>query len=174
MSPPKFETQIGKRCLILCALKPLQPGFAYLCPLGHWAAWNPGRGICGRMEKSSKTGQQKESFMSTFACCLTATPKFDFWNRDWALHYVPTQTWDFPNISLFSKILSPIVRQLVSQVCYTRYHVSFYLWLLESVLKHFEVPKYYDQDCLKIFFLLSALPMTIQISGKNAHLVQKK
>ena len=33
------------------------------------------------------------------------------------------------------------------QVCYTRYHVSFYLWLIGSVLKHCKVPKYYEQDC---------------------------
>ena len=32
------------------------------------------------------------------------------------------------------------------QVCYTRYHVSFYLWLIGSVLKHCKVPKYYEQD----------------------------
>ena len=38
------------------------------------------------------------------------------------------------------------MRQPVYQVCYTRYHVSFYLWLIESVLKHSKVPKYYDQD----------------------------
>ena len=42
------------------------------------------------------------------------------------------------------------------QVCYTRYHVSFYLWLIGSVLKHCKVPKYYEQDCSfryhKIFY----------------------
>ena len=59
------------------------------------------------------------------------------------------------------------------QVCYTRYHVSFYLWLIGSVLKHCKVPKYYEQDCLKIFFLISAVPAMIRISGANAHLLQK-
>ena len=39
------------------------------------------------------------------------------------------------------------MRQLLHQVCYTRYHLSFYLRLIGSVLKHSEVPKYYDQDC---------------------------
>ena len=39
------------------------------------------------------------------------------------------------------------MRQLVDQVCYSRYHVSFYLWLIGSVLQHCKVPKYYDQDC---------------------------
>ena len=38
------------------------------------------------------------------------------------------------------------MRQLVLQVWYTRYHVSFYLWLIGSVLKHWKVSKYYEQD----------------------------
>ena len=39
------------------------------------------------------------------------------------------------------------MRQLVYQVCYTRYKVSFYLWWIGPVLKYCNVPKYYDQDC---------------------------
>ena len=39
------------------------------------------------------------------------------------------------------------MRQLVYQVCYTRHHVSFYLWLIGSVLKYCKVLKYYGQDC---------------------------
>ena len=39
------------------------------------------------------------------------------------------------------------MRQLVYQVCYARYNVSFYLWLIGSVLKHCKFPKYYEQDC---------------------------
>ena len=42
------------------------------------------------------------------------------------------------------------MRQLVYQVCYTRYHVSFYLWWIGSVLKYCKVPKYYDQDCRQL------------------------
>ena len=30
---------------------------------------------------------------------------------------------------------------------YTRYHVSFYLWLIGSLLENCYVPKYDDQDC---------------------------
>ena len=41
------------------------------------------------------------------------------------------------------------------------------------VLKHCKVPKYYDQDYLKIVLLLSANPMMIQVSGKSAHLAHK-
>ena len=43
--------------------------------------------------------------------------------------------------------LKQFVKQLVQQVCHSRYHVSFYLWLIGSVLKHCKVPKYYDHDC---------------------------
>ena len=32
--------------------------------------------------------------------------KFNFWEGDWALDYVSNQIWDFPNISLFPKIVS--------------------------------------------------------------------
>ena len=39
------------------------------------------------------------------------------------------------------------MKQLVYQVCYTKYHVSFYLWLIGFVLKHCKVPKYYEQYC---------------------------
>ena len=38
------------------------------------------------------------------------------------------------------------------QVCYARYQVSFYLWWFRPELNYSKVPKYYDQDCLKIFF----------------------
>ena len=38
---------------------------------------------------------------------------------------------------------------------------------------HCPVPKFYKQDYLKIFYLLSTLPMMIEISGKSAHLAQK-
>ena len=56
------------------------------------------------------------------------------------------------------------------------YQISRFVLLVvnRSVLKHCKVPKYYDQDCLKIFFLLSILQKLSQISlKKNAHLVQK-
>ena len=39
------------------------------------------------------------------------------------------------------------MRQLVNQVCYTRYQVSLYFWWIGSLLKRCKVPKYYDQDC---------------------------
>ena len=36
---------------------------------------NPGQNIWNKIEKSSKTGQDKKSLISTFACVLTATAK---------------------------------------------------------------------------------------------------
>ena len=55
----------------------------------------------------------------------------------------------FPNFlrSKKSYVVWQLVRQLVYQVCDTRYQVSFYLWLIRSVLKYCKVPKHYDQDC---------------------------
>ena len=41
-----------------------------------------------------------------------------------------------------------------------------FLWKIEPVIKHFKAPKY-DQGCVKIFLLLSTLPIMIQISGKT-------
>ena len=58
----------------------------------------------------------------------------------------------FPDF-LRSGVLRQLVRQLKYQVCYTKYHVSFYLWLIGSVLKHCKNPKYYDQYCRCAVFL---------------------
>ena len=74
---------------------------------------------------------------------------------------------------LKSEVVWQLVRQLVYQIRYTRYQVSFYLWWIGSLLNYCKVPKYYDQGCLKVFFLLSSFPIMIQISGKSAHLPQK-
>ena len=37
--------------------------------------YNPMQNICNKLEKSSKTGQDKKSLISTFRCFLTATAK---------------------------------------------------------------------------------------------------
>ena len=42
---------------------------------GHPAPHNPGQNIWNKIKKSSKTGQDKKSLISTFACFLTATAK---------------------------------------------------------------------------------------------------
>ena len=46
-------------------------------------------------------------------------------------------------------IQSSVVRQLVYQVCYSRYQVSFYLLRVKPLLKHCKAPKYYDQHYAK-------------------------
>ena len=48
-----------------------------------------------------------------------------------------------------------LLRQVVYQVCYTKYQISFYVWQIGPVLK--QVPKYYNQDCT--WFPISWLPM---------------
>ena len=63
------------------------------------------------------------------------------------------------------------MRQLVYQVCYTKYQYLFYLRQVGPVLKNCKVPKYYDQDCLQIFPLLSTVP--VPVSRKKVHLAQK-
>ena len=44
-----------------------------------------------KIQKSSKTGLDKKSLISTFACVLTATAKVEFLEGRWALGYVSTQ-----------------------------------------------------------------------------------
>ena len=53
--------------------------------------------------KLDRTGKVWYLLLRVFWVLL---PEFNFWGGDWALGYVCTQIWDFPNISLFSKILS--------------------------------------------------------------------
>ena len=63
--------------------------------------------------------------------------------------------------------------QLLYQVCYTRQHVSLYMWQTEPIPTHCKVTKYYDQGCLKVFLSLSTLLLMIQVAGKSVHLAQK-
>ena len=45
--------------------------------------FNPGQNIWNKRKKSSKTGQDKKSLISTFACVLTAIAKIKF--LEWGL-----------------------------------------------------------------------------------------
>ena len=57
--------------------------------------------------KSSKNEHNKKGYRYLlYRVFWLLLPKFNFWKGDWALGYVSTQIWDFPNISLFPKILS--------------------------------------------------------------------
>ena len=55
--------------------------------------------------------------------------------------------------------------QLIYQVCYTRYQVSFYLWWIGSVLKYCKLPKYYDQDCSSLEVICMVMPFRLCFSG---------
>ena len=66
---------------------------------------NPAQKIWNKIEKSRKTGQNKKNLISICTCFLTAIVKFNFSEGDWVPGYVTTQIWDFPNISLFPRIL---------------------------------------------------------------------
>ena len=84
-----------------------------------------------------------------------------------------TQIRNFSDIFLISwdpksQVVRPLVRQLVYQVCYTRYQVLFYLWWIRSLLKYCKVPKYYDQDCrILVEFSLTCVSLNgVQIPGK--------
>ena len=39
------------------------------------------------------------------------------------------------------------MRKLVYQICHTKFQVSFYLWWIWPVLKHYKVPKYCTEEC---------------------------
>ena len=100
------------------------------------------------MEKSSKTKQDKKSFISTSACFLTAIAKVQFLERRLGIY---TQIWDFLNIFLFPKILSLMSFGNLRSNSYTKFAIlditfpSPCGWL-DSGLKHCKVSKYYDQD----------------------------
>ena len=62
--------------------------------------------ILDKLEKLSKTEQDKKVWYLLLHIFWLLQPKFNFLNGDWALTYVSTQIWDYLNISLFPKILS--------------------------------------------------------------------
>ena len=62
--------------------------------------------------------------------------KFNFWKGDWALGYVSTQIWDFPNISWFPKILSLTSIHNSWGNSYTKFDILDITFCFGSVLKH--------------------------------------
>ena len=66
-------------------------------------SYNPGQSIWNKIEKSSKTRQEKR-FDIYFCVFWLLLPKFNFWKGDWALGYVSNQIYTlFPkNLSLKS------------------------------------------------------------------------
>ena len=144
---------------------------------GTEVAYNLRQNAQVEIEKSSKTGQEK-SLISSFACFLTAIAKVQFLEGRLGTglcHHPDLRSSS--NISLFPRILSLKMfgntrATHIPSLLYQKLR-WLYLRLIGSVLKYCKVLKYYGQSCLKILFLLSTLPMLIQISGKNAHSVQK-
>ena len=59
------------------------------------------------------------------------------------------------------------MKQLMYQVCYTRYHVSFYLWLIGSALNIVEFQNITTKTLWKFSFCSLYFQMMIQISGKK-------
>ena len=52
---------------------------------------------------------------------------------------------EFRIVLVFPYLCIPSMK-LVYQVCYTRYRVSFYLWLIGSVLRHCKLPKFMTKN----------------------------
>ena len=64
-----------------------------------------GRGIWGGMESPVKLDGARKVWYLLLRVFWLLLPGFNFWRGDWALGYVSSQIWDFPNMSLFPKIL---------------------------------------------------------------------
>ena len=93
-----------------------------------WGSWWAGRG--------------KGGLISTFACILAAVAGVYWMGLKFKIFLI--LPYFLRSLSVKSFVNS---RGNIYQVCYTRFHVSFYLWLIGSVLKHCKVPKYYGQYC---------------------------
>ena len=103
---------------------------------------------------AGKYGPEKTPYLDTFHTVLFA-PKF-----------VIFQT--FLNF-LISSVIGCLAISEATFVPGYRHQVFFYYWKIGPVLNHCNVGKYYDQNYLKIFSLLSTLPIMIQFSVKRAH-----
>ena len=90
-----------------------------------------------KIKKSSKTGKEKKSLTSTFACLLTVNFKVSFLEERLGTRLCLHPNLIFSQYLLIfwdpkSQVVRQLVRQLVYQVCYTRYYASFYLCLIGS------------------------------------------
>ena len=87
---------------------------------------NPGQNISNKIEKSRKTVQVNKSLRSTFACFWTAISGRETLSKS-GIFLI------FPESFVGRSATHEATRMLG---LYTRYHVSFYLWLIGSLLKH--------------------------------------
>ena len=114
----------------------------------------------GKLRNQAKLDKTKDFDICFCIFFVSAIAKIYFCREDWTLG-CPMQFWDFLNkIFLFSKMLS--LKSFgnswgIYKDFYTRYQVPFYLLCMKTVLTICKISKYYKQDCLKIFLLLSFL-----------------
>ena len=97
--------------------------------------------------------------------------KFNFWEGYWELGPVSTQIWDCQNIFfnfLRSSILCCFATCEATVIPSLLNYISSFAVLVEIALleNHYRVPNYYSHDCLKIFILLSVLPIMIRVQRK--------
>ena len=64
--------------------------------------------------------------------------------------------------------------QLVCKVYYVTYQAAFHLRWISLTLQRSNIPKYYDQDCLKKLYLHFASLIMIEISGHSPILFQNR
>ena len=106
----------------------------------YTGSYNPVRNILKKIEKWSKVRQDCTTLISVFMYLLSNSAQIYFCRWNWILEYVPMQFWNFPNISLFPKVLTQVVRQLVRQLLYKvffiRYQIPFYLWQISDGWNH--------------------------------------
>ena len=141
------------------------------------STYNPGPKIYNKIEKSSKTEQEKKCFDIYLCMFLDCYYQSLISGREIGHQTMSPHIFEIFLIFFYflrSLVLSYLPTHEATCIPSLLYKVSFCLWLIRSVLKHCKVPKYYDQDCLKIFFLPSTLPMMIQISTKKCSFGSKK
>ena len=114
----------------------------------------------GKLKNQAKLDKTKDFDICFCIFFVSAIAKIYFCREDWTLG-CPMQFWDFLNqIFLFSKMLS--LKSFgnswgIYKDFYTRCQVPFYFLCMKTVLTICKISKYYKQDCLKIFLLLSFL-----------------
>ena len=90
---------------------------------------NPGQNIWDKIEKFTKTGQEKKSLISAFVYFFGCYCQSGNSGRE-TLGYVSTKIWDFPNISLFRKILSLSATREANCIPSFLWYISSYVLLV--------------------------------------------
>ena len=133
--------------------------------------YNPGQNVWKKMEKSSKTEQKFDIYFCVFFDCYCQGLISGRETEHWVMFPPKFEIFQIFPYSLRFYVLTREATRIPS----LRYQISCFVLLVFnlSALRYFKGPKYYDQDFLKIFFLLSALLMIIKISRKYFHFLRK-